>query len=201
MGSRLGDDDVYNYLVHVYFGPVNNAPVKKAVSRAYRDFNRTLRGFGIHPGRAELRTSTREYLEGELTALGSAKMAGQADFDSWHETTCAHLKSFYGDFPFTVGQSQKWINMAIKYLFVLDRERVETYWQYCHVPIDKILLKQLKQQGLEHPPVNEPWSRLDEYGQYLDFQTWFRGEFAGFPMDNEFEMWMKSDMDGVDDLA
>lgn len=190
MASRLSDDDVQRYLVRLYFGPVNNAPVRKAVNRAYRDFNRTLRGFGVHPGRDEVRNAVGRYLEEQLAALESAQLGSQDDFDCWHQTTCTRLKTFYGDFPFTIGQSQKWINMAIKYLFILDRTRVEKCWQYCHVPIDRILLKKLHEQGYEPPPIANPWSRLDDYPKYLNFQTWFRDEFDVAPMDKEFEMWM-----------
>ncbi len=190
MASRLNEEEIKRYLLHVYFGPIGSVPVKKAVNRAYLDFNRTLRGFGVHPERTDVRSSVGEYLEYEVKSLASMQMVCQDDFDSWHEATCMQLKRFYSDFPFTIGQSQKWINMAIKYLFIIDRERVEACWQYCHVPIDRILLMQLHEQGHEPPPIKKPWSRLDDYGEYLDFQRWFRSEFSGAPMDNEFRIWM-----------
>ena len=173
MGSRLTEADLKDYLARVYFGPVEDAPIRKAVERAYRDFNRTLRGFGKYPARIEVRSSAGEYLQEELKALKSAQMGSEADFDSWHETTCGRLKSFYGDFPFTIGQSQKWINMAIKYIFVLDRTRVEAHWQYYHVPIDKILLKHLHGQGHEPPPINSPGAGSMTTRSTLTFSSGF----------------------------
>jgi hypothetical protein len=130
------------------------------------------------------------YLHHELSALANTETPGQPAFDRWHESVCLQLTGFYGDFQFTVGQAQKWVNMAIKYLFVVDRALIERHWQYCHIPIDQILLAQLRRSGHTPPPVGHAWSRLDSYPQYLDFQRWFRDEFAGAPMDNEFNLWM-----------
>ena len=48
----------------------------------------------------------------------------------------------------------------------------------------------MHEQGHEPPEINHPWSRLDDYSQYLDFEQWFRNEFDGAPMDNEFELWI-----------
>ena len=92
-------------------------------------------------------------LRDSLHALGGLTIRDQAEFDAWHEELCERLKEVYGDFPFTVGQAQKWVNMSIKYLFVMDRAYVEHCWDYCHIPLDRIVLDQLKKLGHDPPPI------------------------------------------------
>ncbi len=168
---------------------MNDEPVRKAVQRAYRDFNRTLTGFGMHPDRLAVRQSAATVLQQRLTK--PPKIVSQEEYDSWHEAVCRDLQACYADFTFTVGQAQKWLNMTVKYLFVLHRSLIEESWPYCHVPVDQILLRQLRDLGHSPPPVGAAWSRLDNYPQYLHFQKWFRDTFPGAPMDNEFELWMR----------
>lgn len=191
MTTQITNNDVKNYLLRVYFGPLRHDPVRKAVNRAYRDFNRTLRGFSSLTDGESIRTEAHEYLENALAELISkAAPMSQSEFDSWHERTCVQLSSLYGDFKFHVGQAQKWINMAIKYIFVIDRTLIDPQWACCHVPIDQILLQQLRQAGHTPPRFGKPWSRISCYSSYLAFQKWFRAEFDGIPMDVEFGLWM-----------
>lgn len=198
MQSELGESDVKEYLILLYFGPVND-PVRKSVGRAYRDFNRTLRGLSRHPGASDITSTARAHLQQTLNGLQTAEFNNQDKFDNWHETLCAQLKQFYGEFPFTVGQAQKWVNMSVKYLFVLDRSLVESHWQYCHIPIDKIIIQQLRQLGYKPPFVGPAWSRLDSYERYLEFEDWFRHTLPGIPMDNEFHLWQRSPNSAGDD--
>ena len=80
--------------------------------------------------------------------------------------------------------------MALKYLFVLDRELTSRNYRYFHIPIDNIVLEKLATMN-EPPVLNTAWSRLDSYEEYLKFQARYRSAFAGIPMDNEFTLWMK----------
>lgn len=119
----------------------------------------------------------------------------QSNFDDWHKCTCDALRASFGDFHLYYGQAQKWINMSLKYLFILDRPRVDPYWEYCHVPIDRYLLRGIE---LHDPPrFGCAWSRIDSYDRYLEFQGWFRSEMAGIPMDNEWKIWLRPLNDNV----
>jgi hypothetical protein len=70
----------------------------------------------------------------------------EAGFDRWHGDACASLCSLYSQncfTEFTIGQSQKWINMALKYDYVLGEDRVGGFadlYRFCHLPIDSIIL-------------------------------------------------------------
>lgn len=138
MGTTIDEYAKNYYLRCLYFGNLDD-PVGTAIRRSYRDFNRTLRGFARVANSDEIRVRARETLRDGLTALKSASIAGQDEFDNWHRELCARLSSDFEAFHFTVGHGQKWINMSIKYLFLLRPSDVEQYWKFCHVPTDRIV--------------------------------------------------------------
>ena len=105
-------------------------------------------------------------------------------------TEKSRLKADFQGFRFTVGQGQKWINMSIKYLFLLQPSDVENCWAFCHVPIDRIIIRRLEAQGKMPPKLGSVWSAVDSYERYLEWQVWFRGETLDIPMDHEFRLWM-----------
>jgi DNA polymerase-3 subunit alpha len=69
---------------------------------------------------------------------------------------------------FYYGQAQKWINMCLKYLSMLDHSLVENHYEYFHVPIDNYIVDTT---GIK---LYVAWSRLDDYNEYLKFQKSFR---------------------------
>ncbi|MEO0969867.1 MAG: hypothetical protein AAFX80_16435, partial [Cyanobacteria bacterium J06639_18] len=119
-------------------------------------------------------------------------------FDNWHEDTCEKLISIYthnGYSRFTVGQAQKWINMTFKYIFTYGEQRVAGFgnaYPYCHVPIDQTVLKELKRYNF--PKFNYPWSRIDNYNDYLEKQIWVRHNFDIAPLDVEFKLWLGKEL-------
>jgi hypothetical protein len=64
------------------------------------------------------------------------------------------------------------------------------FYKLCHVPIDNIILDKIIALGA--PRLKCPWSRLDDYSEYLTLQKWFRNK-PNSPLDIEFELWMKGD--------
>jgi hypothetical protein len=189
MGTTIDENAKNYYLRYLYFGNLDD-PVGTAIRRSYRDFNRTLRGFARVANSDEIRVRARETLRDGLTALKSSSIAGQDEFDNWHRELGARLSSDFESFHFTVGHGQKWINMSIKYLFLLRLSDVEQYWNFCHVPIDRIIIQRLEAQGKMPPKLGHVWSAVDSYERYLNWQIWFREELPGIPMDEEFRLWM-----------
>lgn len=205
--SILTRSDYENYLVRVYFdvspGSGDIQYLEACIRRAYLDFSRTLRGLeAVDPERKmhdRARDSMKQALEElRLKCTGDITM-GQ--FDEWHRATCCTLTSIYkenpdGQFNFTVGQAQKWINMSLKYVFVMAEERVSGFreaYQFCHAPLDNVLLKKLASYD-GFPKLESSWSRLKDYGQYFDLQKWIRTRFEPEPpLDVEFKLWMASD--------
>jgi hypothetical protein len=197
--SIISRADYENYLVYLYFGS-NTDLLTACINRAYRDFNRTLHGFGGLENASDIYRLAVNSLVSSLESLKSiAASEISADiFDNWHKTTCESLISIFrsnGHHLF-VGQAQKWVNMTLKYIFTLGEQRIagfEPVYVYCHVPFDNILLEQLRKY--DFPALNCAWSRLDDYGEYLEKQKWVRQRFSLVPMDVEFQLWLGKEIE------
>lgn len=97
----------------------------------------------------------------------------QKDFDKEHNYVCKQLIEVPG-FSMNYGQAQKWLNMAIKYLFIYEEmlpsnHRLNDLVEVFHVPIDNVVLDLLSldmQSPIQKPKV--PWSKWDaeEYIKY-----------------------------------
>jgi hypothetical protein len=189
--SILNRSDYENYLIRVYFG-LGQDFLDGAIKRAYLDFNRTMIGMGQQPDRVVIYEKQAEILKGKLDILRGQVRVSQQQFDQWHQDTCQALIDGYQKygFQFTIGQAQKWINMSLKYIYTLGEGRVPGFielYPLCHAPLDRILLKALESYGL--PKINEPWSRISNYDNYLGIQFWIRKCFDLPPLDVEFLLW------------
>lgn len=188
MDSQLTQQHAFDYLRYLYFGG-NKDIYTAATHRAYLDFNRTMHAFAIHVKRHQVQSHAERMLETELRSMLSSAIIDRKGFDEWHKNCCDKLIAAFDDYKFYYGQAQKWINMSLKYLFVLDRSVTNGRYQHFHVPIDNIILERIKNK--RPPGFSTAWSRISDYNEYIQFQNWFRNEFPGIPMDNEFELWMK----------
>ena len=80
-----------------------------------------------------------------------------SDFDGWHEETCDKLVEVYNDNGlegvFTYGNAQKWVNMTLKYICLLNgisgdyskefkeqTDKIMKYLSSFHVPIDSFII-------------------------------------------------------------
>jgi len=103
-----------------------------------------------------------------------------------HKIACEDLIRSFENQLFTVGQAQKWINMTFKYLHLLDYEKVNGVYEYCHIPIDSYMLNATNYH------MSKPWSKLDDYEEYLNYQEWFRETYKDeIPLDAEFYLWLE----------
>ena len=194
MGSQLTETDIQNFFRFLYFGKYTDV-VSVAIDKAYLDFNRTLRGLDkfknehnkdyVPEAKIVLAESICELLDPKT------KIQSQQTFDNWHKVTCDRLRQIFEGFPFRYGQAQKWINMTLKYTFILDPGSVDHVYSFFHTPIDNIILEHL--QPYDPPTFSSAWSQIDNYEDYLRFQLWFRG-FTGNPLDNEFLLFMDKDI-------
>lgn len=167
-----------------YFG--NYKPLVNCINRAYRDFNRTLHGYGSLPNKEEITKKIKFILKNEFEEMKNKNINTQKKFDSWHQNTCLLLIEFYkqNNFKsFHIGQAQKWINMTFKYIYSHGDIYLNGYdelYQFCHVPLDNILIKELK--TFNPPKLKTSWSRINNYKIYLEYQNWFRNKFTDLPL-------------------
>ncbi|MCP9082289.1 hypothetical protein [Streptococcus sp. CF10-1] len=164
-----------------------------ATTRAYLDFNRTLRFHGMpDEQRLEMRNrASKSIKEAILNLLNRDKLC-QTDFDSWHHRTCDVLIDCYrsNGIRFTYGHAQKWINMTFKYLYMLEAVTLDFVFPFLHVPIDNIVLERAKKQ-LCIPRPSQVWSSWGDYAFYLQYQGYLRQRIGkGNPLRWEFHNWL-----------
>ena len=160
------DADILTFLKIVLFGELADK-YDSAMNRAYLDFNRTIR-FGTldHEQRNQLKDDAKQCIRDNVLNISTSS---QDDFDRWHKTVCEKLINVYSEknVVFFYGQAQKWVNMTLKYLCVLDYELFNNS-EFFDIPIDRNILNIANQRfGIEIPEVS--WSRWDK-DQYNTYQ-------------------------------
>ena len=187
-----------DFVAVCYFGREGDW-LDRCMRRAYLDMNRTLHGMGTRgEGHSDWTTVMVRVLRDRLTMLPGDHAWTQASFDAWHQESVSILKRISAEhgFSVSVGQSQKWINMSIKYAIALGERRVPGFlgvYDVAHVALDNIVLEHLTELGM--PPLGRAWSRLDEYGQYMAVQEWVRKNFSMAPVEAEYDLWLRPRVD------
>lgn len=191
--------DYFEYLLGLYF-PGADDILSRCIQRAYRDWCRTLHGLDKARNKA-LHARASVVVRSFLTSLAEAGGAGsdQAAFDDRHRAASTELCSTYsaaGFAEFRVGQAQKWLNMALKYVFVFGEDRLRGYarlFELAHIPLDKIILNRLHLHGHCVPRLATSWSRVSSYEEYMGIQRWVRSAFPdSAPLAVEFAHWQNS---------
>lgn len=92
---------------------------------------------------------------------------------------------------FTYGQAQKWINMTLKYLYVLCPDKVENNFFNLHIPIDNYVFSVAQKEfDIKYP--TKPWSRWESYDYYIEYQILIRNNLTDVvPLKWEFIFWLK----------
>ncbi len=80
----------------------------------------------------------------------------QDSFDKWHEELCDKIKEkFDSSLKFTYGNAQKWVNMTLKYLYLIDCicseicpdidyfHSLQNISAYLHVPVDSYIIEKV----------------------------------------------------------
>lgn len=189
------DKDILDFLKAIYFGDFTD-PLKAASSRAYRDMNRTIRFNGMPDAtRLALREKVNAVFDVELSKLNSDNITSQDEFDAWHHSLSDTIKTLYLDegVKFTYGHAQKWINMTIKYLYMLEADSFDDVFEFLHIPLDNYVFDIAKDSlGIIRPKV--AWSNWDNYDeQYLQYQNLIRERIStGTPLRWEFRYWLKA---------
>lgn len=127
------DSNILEFLKMLYFGVTDN-PFEAASRSAYTDMCRTIRFHGKN-GEA-LRKSVDVLLEERIPEL--IAVDNSEKFTQWHYSICKQIVEQYeaAGIEFYIGQAQKWVNMTLKYLYVLVPDVVEPFYRFLHIPLD-----------------------------------------------------------------
>ncbi len=166
------------FLVQSLFGSMEYGPIVAAIDKAYIDMQ-THTVSGNQENLFTNRKIVTEILYGRIQEL----VRGELIFDTWHEDVSRTIKESVPEFSY--GQIQKWINMTIKYLFVLRQlgiPDVDDYFnesnaEHFHAPLDSYVLKVIHGKDII-------WSKdITEYDQYLKLvrKVSFLEEYENWP--------------------
>lgn len=182
------DSKILDFLKMLYFGVTDN-PFEAASRSAYTDMCRTIRFYGKNGD--TLRKTVDGLLEDripDLVAVNDSK-----EFTKWHHSICDEIVSLYEaeGIELYIGQAQKWVNMTLKYLYVLVPDVVEPFYRFLHIPLDNYIMDIAKKQyGIPSLPC--AWSRISNYQDYLDYEKMLMEVIDEVPLDWEFRKWVES---------
>lgn len=196
MSQFVCNEKLLDFLLYSYFEcdreENEKEVIQKCARRAYRDLARTLRyahpaselektksGSGLVAFKDVQKERISDVCEGMAQSIDDYQGASD-EFDSWHKEKCGwiigEMNKTYDDGKkflkedFTYGQAQKWLNMTLKYLWLLDRLPEGIKAQSLHVPIDRFILEKLKETG----KFNEKSSKITGSGEsfFYNGKTW-----------------------------
>lgn len=191
--------------------------IKKAIMKAYEDatnegayntlFKKTIGAEKLDELKAAseaARKASAKFLLSQIQMLSSFA----SDYDEWHHNTCKGLRDKYSeiclekDAPFfTYGNAQKWVNMSMKYIWMLGLLPTEVPETDLHVPIDSYILQKLKENNV--PEVTgtgetfyykgRAWSAMTDYEkEYLELQKEIRRIASPNPIQWENNAWIRA---------
>lgn len=197
----MRDENCVNFLLYSYFGielkdlepAQEQAVIVKCAQRAYKDFCRTLRFRKLDGSKSkkDIENTHKEFCSnicGKIERLISESLllSNVDHFDFRHNEACkaicqAVFKSNILE-KFCYGQAQKWLNMTIKYIWLLGlrKEQFDRLIPVIHVPVDRYVMKAASEAGISllrkdgqskeyHADKSVSWSQWD-YGTYIKFQ-------------------------------
>lgn len=160
--------------------------IELAMTKAYRDLMRTIRSFATNVNNNRIKTNARSFIKESINKIIKSNITTQEQFDKLHQEVCENLIEKFEDQYFTIGQAQKWINMTFKYLHLLEYKDITNIYEFCHIPIDSYML------NITNYQMSKPWSKLNDYDEYLQYQEWFRDKYKNdIPLDVEFYLWLE----------
>lgn len=228
----MEEKNAIDFLLYSYFGVTTESEwkmcVKAAIVKAYNDA--TMEGAYntlIPKKNIDLRkksdSAKKEAAKLIKTHIKELFTSYSGEFDKWHSTLCEEIKNKYSNVNsentlFTYGNAQKWVNMTIKYICILDllnhnhdyHDNIEKYMKHFHVPIDNYILQYGKNHNIEihdgeikkddtiykFKPENDEnsysWSKIPSYEIYKECEEKFHGlSLNGVPLDWEGPAWLE----------
>lgn len=213
--NQLADNKkLMDFLLYSYFGcerkELEQRGKEKCAYRAYLDLARTVKYAYSSTELEKAKSGSDAYafavVQKDRIKFICSKLIESIEgypnhsggFDTWHESKCAQIidqmNAPYGDGKkeflkarFTYGQAQKWVNMTLKYLWLLDMLPNGLSEAELHVPVDSFILEALKEtqqfntegnkitgSGESYYYNGEAWSAISDPKNYKKLQDGIR---------------------------
>lgn len=190
----MEQDKIIRFYRTAIFGREDDK-VKAASRRAYRDMCRTIR---FKEGctddeKTELYDSALNDIIIPAIMLCTS-LRNKDSYDKWHDSLCCDITGKYTSVghTFHYGQSQKWVNMMMKYLCILSGDNsLDCIYKYLHIPLDSIVINTAQKEPGICKPFNS-WSKLTR-DEYIDYQQELMDKLYNdglIPLEWEFDVWM-----------
>lgn len=199
MNNEINNEQILrDFLVYSYFGIVperiydknsfkklsaddyNTYCTKRAIMVAYRDatnqgaynalFKKELADEKLDEKSEAARKEAAEFLLNEIHGLNDV-----SDFEQWHARVCSKIKKKYKEVKhnensfFTYGNAQKWVNMTMKYLWLLGLLDNTVDCERLHIPIDSFIIDAMwSDQNVNLPLRPENGDRSKTYAKPSD---------------------------------
>lgn len=212
---------VNEFLMYAYFGITKADPkdiiLKKSAERAYLDLCRTIK---FKTENEDVKTEYKAKICGMLVKeydvlLNAVESSDdkQSTFEIEHNRICEEIIKAYSEISeFTYGQAQKWLNMMLKYVLLVEGDSILK--GYLHIPVDSYIMQTV---GSDDPKLkhclklecvpkkdgtvgkysessSKPWSKWD-YDDYIAFQKSVRTAVSesdyNSPIEWENEAWIE----------
>ena len=180
------DKNLYDFLISVCFGNTEGEDIyEKCVEKAYRDFSRTIHyKFSLAVLKSDKEKKNRmdnikrEMLKNVINTIRNSE--SDTDPGSIIDVV-SKMSTKYDIFEgngLTYGQAQKWVNMSLKYMWLLQKCPIKE--ELLHAPIDRFIIHALTEDknmnpfGIELKGVNlnsdMAWSKDLDGEQYISIQ-------------------------------
>lgn len=168
-----------DFLLYTYFGVTSDSNwencVQAAIMRAYDDttlegaFNTQLseKNFDDLTNVKTAAQEAKKNSAGELFQAVEKLFGDQTEpFDAWHGNICEQIQSCFKAVVqagkngenislFTYGNAQKWVNMTMKYIYLMDafvpgneyHDGIAKYASCFHIPVDSYIIDSLWSKG------------------------------------------------------
>lgn len=187
-----------------------------AGKKAYLDMNRTLT-FNKEKAKELTDSKRKDIRNGAIKIMYSAFKNIGNEYNKWHEALCTSIINHYCENnyltkrnnkksegkPMSIGQAQKWINMTIKYIWLVysvSSDNLDYYKELMnkkddfHIPLDSIILKYIHDEHIVDYDLikNYTWSQIDDYTEYSEYQQAIRDKINYNPLEWELVHWIKA---------
>lgn len=214
MENEVQYKDAVNFLLYSYFNiePKHSWKdiVRAAIIKAYNDatmqgaYNTLFRK--DMPQRDKLLNESKEArskagfkLEEELQDLFASGSHDSNYYNGWHSDLCDKIRACFekvkteeSECFFTYGNAQKWVNMTVKYIYILDallpdkseyREGIKKYAGEFHVPVDSYIIEAVWDSEVPLP-LKDGANRKKKYKHPADYvkawSSWGEADYKDF---------------------
>lgn len=192
----MTNKNAINFLLYSYFEITlesgEDELLKAAVRRAYRDASSRVLSIGDN----DKANGAKGKATGEIvTQIGNLPTE---DYNAWLDGLCTQLQGTFKDSSFHFGHAQKWVNMTMKYLYIIKNifsqygkkvflQLTDDLERQLHIPVDSYIMWAATRKPEEAPfglgiklPSSKKTGEKVELSSYSSAKAWSKWEQSDY---------------------